>query len=77
MHRSPSEPPLDKLEQLRIKYSNNTKTHTQLNFKAFNSVPFGKSISNDTTSYGKNSFLEKMQSIHSQEDDEKTLLKSI
>ncbi|CAK75710.1 unnamed protein product (macronuclear) [Paramecium tetraurelia] len=72
-----SEPPLDKLEQIRQKFS---KQLIKVKSKGFVTCSIGKSIQNDAgsrISYGKSSFLEKLQSINSFEDDEKTLLKSI
>ncbi|CAD8062750.1 unnamed protein product [Paramecium sonneborni] len=73
-----SEPPLDKLEQIRQKFS---KQLTKVKAKGFVTCSIGKSIQNDDAgsriSLGKSSFLEKLQSINSFEDDERTLLKSI
>ncbi|CAD8059504.1 unnamed protein product [Paramecium primaurelia] len=72
-----SEPPLDKLDQIRQKFS---KQLIKVNAKGFVTCSIGKSPQNDggsRISFGKSSFLEKLQSINSFEDDERTLLKSI
>ncbi|CAD8152735.1 unnamed protein product [Paramecium octaurelia] len=72
-----SEPPLDKLDQIRQKFS---KQLTKVNAKGFVTCSIGKSPQNNDgsrISFGKSSFLEKLQSINSFEDDERTLLKSI
>ncbi|CAD8173868.1 unnamed protein product [Paramecium octaurelia] len=72
-----SEPPINKLEQLRQKFQ---KQLTKVNTKGYVDCGLGKLIQNDVgsrISVIKNSFLEKLQSINSSEEDERNLLKSI
>ncbi|CAD8097609.1 unnamed protein product [Paramecium sonneborni] len=72
-----SEPPCNKLEQLRQKFQ---KQLTKVNSKGYIGCCLGKLIQNNIgsrSSFIRNSYLEKQKSRNASEDDERNLLKSI